>query len=276
MTFFPPWTILKRDLEKIFPFLWALSQENIFHELVYSADCLCVLLRSKLRCWWSISFSCVSLFYFAFLFTVFSNVIPTHSIQFSSVAQSCLFETPWTSAHQSSLSITNSQNLPKLMSIESVMPSNHLILCHPLFSRLQSFPASESFPWIGSSHQVAKHWRFSFSIRPSNEYSGLISFRMDWLDLLAVQVTLKSSPTSQFKSINSSALSFFTVQLSHPYMTTGKTTALTRWTYVGKVMFLLYNMLSRLVIAFLSISKHHGINGCKSALIENSCRHIFT
>ena len=156
MTFFPPWTILKRDLEKIFPFLWALSQENIFHELVYSADCLCVLLRSKLRCWWSISFSCVSLFYFAFLFTVFSNVIPTHSIQFSSVAQSCLFETPWTSAHQSSLSITNSQNLPKLMSIESVMPSNHLILCHPLFSRLQSFPASESFPWIGSSHQVAK------------------------------------------------------------------------------------------------------------------------
>ena len=81
--FFPPWTILKRDLEKIFPFLWALSQENIFHELVYSADCLCVLLRSKLRCWWSISFSCVSLFYFAFLFTVFSNVIPTHGIQFS-------------------------------------------------------------------------------------------------------------------------------------------------------------------------------------------------
>jgi len=100
-----------------------------------------------------------------------------------------------------------------------------------------------------------KYWGFSFSIRPSNEYSGLISFRIDWLDLLAVQGTLKSSPTPQFKSINSLTLSFFMVQLSHPYMTTGKTRALTRWTFVGKVMSPLFNMLSSLVIAFLPRSK---------------------
>ena len=120
-----------------------------------------------------------------------------------------------------------------------------------------------------------KYWSFSF--RPSNEYSGLISFRMDWLDLLAVQGTLKSllwHHSSKASILRCSA--FFIVQLSHPYMTTEKTAALTRWTYVGKVMSLYFNMLSRLVIAFLPISKRHGITGCKSALIENSCRHIFT
>ena len=129
-----------------------------------------------------------------------------NSVQFSHV---CLFATPWTAARQASLSITNSWSLLKLMSIESVMPSNHLILCHPLL--LPSI-----LPSIGvfSNESVLRirwpqYWSFSFSITPSNEYSGLISFRTDWLDLLAVQGTLKSSPTPQFKSINSSVLSFF-------------------------------------------------------------------
>ena len=135
--------------------------------------------------------------------------------------------------------------------------------CHPTISSsvmpfsscLQSFPASESFP-ISSSHQVAKVLSFSFNISPSNELSELISFRMDWLDLLAVQGTLKS--LLQHHNSNASILqcsAFFTVQLSHPYMTTGKTIALTRWTFVGKVMSLLLNMLSRLVITFLPRSK---------------------
>ena len=139
------------------------------------------------------------------------------------------------------------------MSIESVMPSNHLILCHPLLLPPSVFPSirvfsSELFLQI----RWPKYWSFSFSISPSNEYSGLISFRMDWLDLLAVQGTLKSL----LQHHNSKALilqcsAFFIVQLSHPYMTTGKTIALTRWTFVSKVMSLLFNMLSRLVIAFL-------------------------
>ena len=117
--------------------------------------------------------------------------------------------TPWTAAHQASLSITNSQNLLKLISIESVIPSNHLILCRPLLLQTSIFPSISIF----SNESVLrirwpKHWSFSFSISPSNEYSGLISFRIDWLDLLAVQGTLESSPAPQFKSINSSALSF--------------------------------------------------------------------
>ena len=127
----------------------------------------------------------------------------------------------------------------------------------PFSSHLQSFPASGYFKWVSSSHQVAKVWSFSFSISPSNQYSGLISFRMDWLDLLAVQRTHKS--LLQHHSSKASivqCLAFFIVQFSHPYMTTGKTTALTRWTFVGKVMSLLFNMLSRLVITFLPGSKH--------------------
>ena len=149
-----------------------------------------------------------------------------------------LFEAPWTAARQASLSITNSQSLLKLMSIELVMPSNHLILCHPLllppsvFSSIRVF-SNESVLRI----RWLKYWSFSFSIRTSNEYSGLISFRMDWLDLLAVQGTLKS--LIQHCSSKASVLQhsdFFIVQLSHPYMTTGKTKALTRQTFVGKVM----------------------------------------
>ena len=147
--------------------------------------------------------------------------------------------TPWTAAHQASLSITNSWTLPKFMSIVSVMPFNLLILCHPLLLLPSIFPSIRAF----TNESVLcirwpEYWRFSFSISPSNEYSGLISFRMDWLDLLAVQGTLKS--LLQHHSSKASILQrsvFFMVQLSHPYMTTGKTIALTRQIFVGKVMF---------------------------------------
>ena len=168
-------------------------------------------------------------------------------IQFGSVQSlSCvrLFATPWTAAHQASLSIINSRSLLKLMPIESVMPSNHLILCCPLL--LPSiFPSIRVF-----SNETAlritwpKYWSFSFNISPSDGHSGLITFRMDWLDLLAVQGTLKS--LLQHHSSKASILQcsvFFIVQFSNPYMTTGKTIALTRRTFVGKVMSLPLNML---------------------------------
>ena len=156
----------------------------------------------------------------------------------------CLFASPWTAAHQAPLSISNSQSLLKLMSIESAIPSNHLILCRPLL--LPSiFPSIRVFSKESVLHiRWPKYWSFSFNISPSNEYSGLIS--IDWLDLLAVQGTLKS--LLQHHSSKASILwcsAFFMVQLSHPYMTTGKTIALTRWTFVGRVMSLLFNMLSR-------------------------------
>ena len=150
--------------------------------------------------------------------------------------------TPWTAACQASLSITNSRNLLKFMSIESVMPSNHLILYRPLLLVFSIFPnigyfSNESVLCI----KWPKYWNFSFNISPSSEHSGLISFRMEWLDLLAVQGTLKS--LLQHHSSKASILwhsAFFIVQLSHPYMTTGKTIALIRWTFVGKVMSLLF------------------------------------
>ena len=175
------------------------------------------------------------------------------------VAQFCqtLCHPPWTMAHQTSLS-TISRSLFKLMSIESVMPSNHLILSCPLLLLPSIFPSIRVF----SNESVIciiswpKYWSFSFSISPSNEYSGLISFRMDWLDLLAAQGTLKSllqHHSSKASILQPSAL--IIVQLSHPYMTTGKTKALIRQTFVGKVMSLHFNMLSRLVITFLPRSK---------------------
>ena len=168
-----------------------------------------------------------------------------------------LFLTPWTAARWASLSIINPQSLLKLMSIRPVMPSNHLIFCHPLLLRPSIFPSIR----VSSNESVLcirwpKYWSFSYSIRPSNEYSGLISFRRDWLDLFAVQGTLKwlfQHHSSKASLLQHSA--FFIVQLSCPYTTTGKTTALTRRTFVGKVMSLLFNMLSRLVIAFLPRSK---------------------
>ena len=168
-----------------------------------------------------------------------------------------LFATPWTAARQASLSITNSWSLLKLMSTELVTPSNHLILCHPLLLLTSIFPSIRVF----SKESVLcirwpKYWSFSFSISPSNEHPGLISFRMDWLDLLAVQGTLKSFlPYHSSKASILWLSTFFIVQLSHPYMTTGKTKVLTRWNFVGNVMSLLFNMLSRLVIAFLARGK---------------------
>ena len=160
--------------------------------------------------------------------------------QFSSVqslSRVWLFATPWTTARQASLSITNSWSLPRLMSIESVMPSNHLILCHPLLLLRSIFPSIRVFSNESAFHiRWPKYWSFSFNISPSNEHSGLISFRMDWLDLLAVQGTLKS--LLQYHSSEASVLrhsAFFMIQLSHPYMATGKNIALTRWTFVGKV-----------------------------------------
>ena len=159
-----------------------------------------------------------------------------------------LFATPWTAAHQVSLSITNSRSLPKFMSIESVMPSNHLILCQLLllpsvFASIRVF-SSESALCI----RWPKDWGFNFNISPSDEHPRLISFRMNWLDLLAVQGTLKSllqQHSSKASILRRSA--FFIVQLSHPYMTNGKTIALTRWAFVDKVMSLLFNVLSTLV-----------------------------
>ena len=163
-----------------------------------------------------------------------------------------LFATPRTAPCQASLSITNSQSLLKLMSTELVMPSNHLILCCPLLCLPSIFPSIRVFSKESDLHiRWPMYWSFSFSISPSNEYSGLITFRMDWLDLLTVQGTLKS--LLQHHSSKASTLRcsvFFIVQVSHPYMTIGKTKALTRWTFVGKVMSLLFNMLSRLVILF--------------------------
>ena len=178
------------------------------------------------------------------------------SVQFSRSVMSDSV-TPWITARQASLSITNSWSLLKPMSIELVMPSNHLILFCPLLLLPPIPPSIRAFS-NESTLQMRwpKFWSFSFSISPSSEHPGLISFRMDWLDLLAVQRTLKSllqhhsSKASIFRH-----LAFFTVQLSHPYMTTGKTIALTRWTFVGKVTSLLFNMLSRLVITFLPRSK---------------------
>ena len=168
------------------------------------------------------------------------------SLSFSSVhslSHVWLFVTPWTAACQASLSITNSWSPPKPMSIESVMPSNHLILCCPLLLLPSIFPSNRVFSNGSALHiRWPKYWRFSFSISPSNEHPGLISFRMDWLDLLAVQGTLKS--LLQHHSSKASILlcsAFFIVQHSHPYMTTGKTITLTRWIFVGKVMSLLFN-----------------------------------
>ena len=165
--------------------------------------------------------------------------------------------TLWIAARQAFLSITNSRSLLKLMSIESVMPSKCLIVCCPLLFSPSVFPSIKVFSKESVLHiRWPKYWSFTFSISPSNEHLGLISFRMDWLDLFAVQGTLKSllqHHSSKASVLQCSAL--FMVQLSHPYMTTEKTIALTRWTFIGKVMSLLFNMLSRSVIAFLPRSK---------------------
>ena len=190
-----------------------------------------------------------------------------YSLQFSqSLSRVWLFATPWAAAYQASLSITNSWSLLKLMSIELMMPSNHLILCRSLLLLSSVFPSIRAF----SSESVLcirwpKHW--SFSISPSNKYSGLIFFRIDWFDLLAVQGTLNSllqhhsSKASKASSLWCSA--FFMIQLSHPHMTTGKTIALTRQTFVSKVMSLLFKVLSGLSV-FLPRNKHPLISWLQS------------
>ena len=198
-------------------------------------------------------------------------------IQFSSVqslSRVRLFATPWTAAHQASLSITNSQSLLKLMPIYLVMPSNHIILCCPLLLSPSIFPSIRVFSNESALHiRWPKYWSFSFSISPSNEHPELISFRMKWLDLLAVQGTPKSllqHHRSKASILQCSA--FFRVQLLHPYMTTGKIIALPRRTFVDKVMSLLFNMLSRLVITFLPRSKHLLISWLQSpspVILEN-------
>ena len=184
----------------------------------------------------------------------------SHEIQFSSVqllSHVWLFATPWITVCMASLSITNSQSLLKLMSIESVMPSNHLILCCPLLLLPQIPPSIRVFSNESTLLiRWPKYWSFSFNISLSNEYPWLIFFRKDWLDLFAVQVTLKSLQHHSSKASILRCSAFFIVQLSHPYMTTGKTIALTRWTFEGKVMSLLFNKLSRLVITFLPRSKY--------------------
>ena len=181
--------------------------------------------------------------------------LASQSVQLLSRVQ--LFVTLWTAARQASLSITNSQSPPKTMSIELVMPSNHLILCHPLLLPPSILPRITVFSNESALHiSWPKYWSFSFNISPSDEHPGQISFRMDWMYLLAVQGTLKSllqhhSPKASILQLST----FFIVQLSHPFMTSGKTIALTRQTFVDKVMSLLFNMLSRSLITFLQRSK---------------------
>ena len=192
-----------------------------------------------------------------------------YSVQLLSHVQ--LFVTPWTAAHQASLSVTNSQSLLKLMSVESVMPFNHLILCHPLLFPPSIFPSIRVF----FSESVLRirwpsNWSFSFSISPSNEYSWLISFRMDWLDLLAVQGTFKSlllHHSSKPSILQCSA--FFMVQLSHPHMTTGKIIALTKQTFVSKVMSLFFNMLSNMVCHSFSSKEQVSFNFMAAVTICN-------
>ena len=182
-----------------------------------------------------------------FINSIFCSVQSLSHVQF--------FVTPRTTARQASLSITNYRSLPKLMSIELVMPSNHLILCRLLLLLPSIFPSITVFSNESALHiRWPKYWSFSFNISPSNEHPELISFRMDspW----SPRDSQESSPTPQFKRINLQCSAFFKVQFSHPHMTNRKTIALTRWTFAGKVRCLLFNLLSRLVITFLLRSKH--------------------
>ena len=199
-----------------------------------------------------------NLWHFKFLITpelrVLNTLLVMYRLSYSSVSCVRLFETPWTAACQASLSITASRSLLRLVSIDAIQPS------HPLSALLlppSILPSIRVFSNESVLHiRWPKYWGFSFNIGPSNEHPGLISFRMDWLDLLAVQGTLKS--LLQHHSSKSSILlcsAFFILQLSHPYMSTGKTIALIRWTFCWKIMSLLFNMLSRLIIAFLPKSK---------------------
>ena len=233
---------------------------TLFLQLIYYRQRICIFREQKLQnipsilARWSVDCSWLSLLpnrrlYFhsiwlssLTLLTLYLLYLKQSIVAVQSLSCVQLFATPWTAAHQDSLSITNSRSLLKLMPIESVMPSNHLILCHPLLL-LPPIPSSIRVFSNESALRMRwpKYWSFSFNISPSSEYPGLISFRMDWLDLLAVQGTLKS--LLQHHSSKASVLwhsAFFTIKLSHLYVTAGKTIALTRQTFVSKVMPLLY------------------------------------
>ena len=193
------------------------------------------------------------------------DYFPCHIVQFSCSVLSDYLQPQGLQHARFPFPITNSQSLPKLKSIELVMPSHHLILCCPFLLPPSIFPSISVFSNESVCIKQPKYWSFSFSISASNEYSGLISFRIDWLDLLAVQGTLKSllqHHSSKESILQHSAL--FKVQLSHPYMSTGEITAFTRWTFVSKVISLLFNMLSRFVIAFPPMSKHPLISWLQS------------
>ena len=204
-----------------------------------------------IREWYRINGQCWNILILSCLVPLRIKILHFSSVQW--LSRVWLFATPWTAARQASLSVTNSRSLLKLGTTESMMPSNYLILCRPLLLPPSIFPSIRVF----SNESILcirwpKYWSFNFSISPSNEFSGLISFRMDCLDLLAVQGTLMS--LLQHHSLKVSILwcsTFVIVQLPHPYMTTGKTIALTRQTFVDKIMSLLFNMLSRWIIAFL-------------------------
>ena len=190
----------------------------------------------------------LSIFFILVCIKCFSLSV-SQSVQLFSRVQ--LFVTPWITACQASLSITNSWSLLKLMSIELVMPSSHLILCHPLLLLPPILPSIRAFSNESTLHMSwPKYWSFSFSISPTTEHPGLISFRMDCLEHLPVQGTLKSLLQHHSSKASIFRCSFFTDQLSHPYMTTGKTIALTRWTFVGKVMSLLFFFLGGGISAF--------------------------
>ena len=225
------------------------SECSVFYIASFNHCHVCEIYDTKCANIWLFLLLCNSMLY---EYTKFS-------VQFSSAAQKCpTICDPKTGARQASLSIINSQSSPKPLSIELVIPSSHLIFCRPLLLLPSIFPIIRVF----SKESVLrmrwpKYWSFSFNISPSNEHPGLISFRMDWLALLVAQGTLKS--LLQHHSSKASILwcsAFFVVQLSQPYMTTGKTIALTRRTFVGKVMSLFLNMLFRLIITFLPRSKH--------------------
>ena len=237
---------------------------TIISTLYIRSSNLIFIIMESLYIWQQIQFlllpgcdhSVFCFFEFKFFFFKYYFLLLFSSVQ--SLTRVCFFATPWTAACQAFLSITNSQSLPKLMSIELVMPTNHIILCRRLLLLPSIFPTIRVFSNESAlCNRWPKYWSFIFNVSPSNEHPGLISFRMDWLDHFAVQGTLKS--LLQHHSSKASILqhsAFFILQLSHPYMTTGKTLALTRWTFVDKVISLLFNMLSFLVITFLPRSKY--------------------
>ena len=240
--------------DKLVPIIWCCSYSSVSQFPHLLTETIIILYLTRLI-WKN---KCLTYNNYCYHYHGHKDIFRAQFNSVQSLSRVWLFVTPWTAARQASLSIINSQSSLKLMSIESVMPSSHLILCYPLFLLPLIPPSIRVFSNESTLHmRWPKYWSFNFSIIHSKEHPGLIFFRMDWLDLLAVQGTLKS--LLQHHSSKASILrrsAFLTVQLSHPCMTTGKTIALTKQNFVGKVMSLLLNMLYRLVITFLPRSKH--------------------